>query len=148
MTTTQTEHSQQPEQPAAEAQAEGHVDHPGYAPVEPHAHEHPSDAKYAFIALVLAVITAAEVSTIYLEDPSTTFLVVTLIPLMIAKFVIVVGWFMHLRYDNPLFRRIFVAGLLLAVSVFLIALTSLHFFSSGSDDPSEAGEAEAVEVEG
>jgi cytochrome c oxidase subunit 4 len=143
MTTAETEQSEQPE---AEAQAEGHAEHPEYGPVEPYAHEHPSDAKYAFVALILAIITAAEVSTIYIEDPSTTFLVVTLIPMMIAKFAIVVGWFMHLRYDHPLFRRVFLAGLLLAVSVFLIALTSLHLFSSSSGGSSEAGQAEVVEV--
>ena len=46
-----------------------------------------------------------------MDGASTTLLVATLFPMMIAKFAIVCGWFMHLRYDNPLFRRIFVFGL-------------------------------------
>ena len=64
------------------------------------------------------------------EVASTTLLVVSLFPMMIAKFAIVCGWFMHLRYDNPLFRRIFVFGLTLAVVVYLIMLTAMEFWSS------------------
>jgi hypothetical protein len=32
----------------------------------------------------------------------------------IAKFVLVVGWFMHLRYDSPAYRRLFLIGLVAA----------------------------------
>lgn len=95
---------------------------------EPGGHEHPSDGKYVIVAVILAVITALEVLTYFWEEASTTLLVVTLIPMMIAKFAIVCGWFMHLRYDNPLFRRVFVSGLLLAVAVYLIAMATLHWF--------------------
>ena len=96
---------------------------------EPPEHEHPSDRQYVIIAVILGVITAFEVGTYFLEDPSTTLLVATLFPMMIAKFAIVTGYFMHLKYDNPLFKRVFVFGLLLAVSVYSIALLSLEFFS-------------------
>jgi cytochrome c oxidase subunit 4 len=104
------------------------------SPLEPH-HElhqraHPSDRDYIIVALILGVITAAEVATYFLEDPSTGFLVAVLFPMMIAKFAIVCGWFMHLRYDNPLFRRIFVFGLVLAVAVYLIAMSAMQFWSS------------------
>jgi cytochrome c oxidase subunit 4 len=98
---------------------------------EAHQHAHPSDRSYLVVALILGVITAAEVSTYFLEDPSTGFLVALLFPMMIAKFAIVCGWFMHLRYDNPLFRRVFVFGLVLAVCVYLIAMTAMQFWSSG-----------------
>jgi hypothetical protein len=50
--------------------------------------------------------------------------------MMIAKFAIVCGWFMHLRYDNPLFRRVFVFGLVLAVTVYIIVLLVMQYFSS------------------
>jgi cytochrome c oxidase subunit IV len=102
-----------------------HADH------EAHQHTHPSDRNYYVVAIILAVITAAEVSTYFMEDASTTLLVVTLIPMMIAKFAIVCGWFMHLRYDNPIFKRVFVFGLLLAVTVYLIVLATMEFWSSG-----------------
>jgi cytochrome c oxidase subunit 4 len=97
---------------------------------EAHQHAHPSDRSYIIVAVLLAAITALEVGTYFLEDPSTTLLVVALFPLMIAKFAIVCGWFMHLRYDNPLFRRIFVFGLVLAVVVYLILLTVMDFWSA------------------
>jgi len=34
----------------------------------------------------------------------------------------VVLWFMHLRFDSPIFRRLFATGLALALSVYLIVL--------------------------
>lgn len=93
-----------------------------------HVHEHPSDRKYVNIALILGVITAAEVGT-YFFEMSTTALVLVLFPMMIAKFAIVTGYFMHLKYDNPLFKRVFVFGLVLAVVVFMIALFAFEFWS-------------------
>jgi cytochrome c oxidase subunit IV len=101
-----------------------HADH------EAHQQTHPSDRSYIMVAVILAAITALEVSTYFLEDPSTTLLVLTLFPMMIAKFAIVCGWFMHLRFDNPIFRRVFVFGLILAVVVYCIALTAMNFWSS------------------
>lgn len=101
-----------------------HADH------EAHQHRHPSDATYIKVALFLAVLTAAEVSTYFIEDASTAALVVLLIPMMIIKFAVVCLWFMHLRFDNPIFKRAFVFGLILAVTVYTIVLTSMQFWSS------------------
>jgi cytochrome c oxidase subunit 4 len=103
------------------------------APAE-HAHDHPTDASYVKIALLLGVITAAEVGTYFWEDifgstPSTMALILTLFPMMIAKFAIVVGYFMHAKYDNPIFRRIFVFGLVLAIVVYAIFGFSMEYFS-------------------
>jgi cytochrome c oxidase subunit 4 len=96
---------------------------------EAHQHSHPSDATYIKVAVILFVITAAEVATYFINDPSTTLLVALLFPMMIVKFAIVCGAFMHLRFDNPLFRRVFVFGLVLAVAVYLIVLTSMEYWS-------------------
>jgi len=95
-----------------------------------HAHEHPSDLLYVKVALFLAVLTALEVSTYFLNDASTTVLVLILFPMMIIKFVTVIMYFMHLKYDNPLFKRVFIFGLGLATVVFLITLTAFDFWSS------------------
>jgi len=35
-------------------------------------------------------------------------------------------YFMHLRFDSKLFRRLFVTGIILAIAVYLVALSSLH----------------------
>jgi cytochrome c oxidase subunit 4 len=102
------------------------VDH-----VEAHGHQHPTDRQYVIIALILGVITAAEVGTYFIEDASTTFLVAVLFPMMIVKFFVVCAWFMHLRFDNPLFRRVFIFGLVLAIVVYCgIFLTAMEFWSS------------------
>ena len=99
--------------------------------VEAHGHQHPTDGQYIKVAIFLAVLTAIEVGTYFIEDASTTFLVASLFPLMIIKFVVVAGWFMHLKYDNPLFRRVFVFGLILAIAVYAgILLTAMEFWSS------------------
>jgi cytochrome c oxidase subunit 4 len=103
---------------------------------EEHLHTHPSDLQYVKIAALLAVITGAEVTTYFWKDIfghalHTPALVAILFPMMIAKFAIVVGYFMHLRYDNPLFRRVFVGGLVLAVAVYCIALTAFEFWTPG-----------------
>ena len=99
-----------------------------------HTHDHPTDLKYVKIAILLGVITAAEVATYFWEDifgsePSTAALLVVLMPMMVAKFAIVVGYFMHLKYDNPIFRRVFVFGLILAVVVYAIFAFTMEFFS-------------------
>jgi cytochrome c oxidase subunit 4 len=90
---------------------------------------HPSDGDYVKIALILAVITAVEVATYFTE--LTTFITLSLLGMMVAKFVIVAGYFMHLKYDSPLFKRVFVFGLILALVVFLITLFTFEFFSDG-----------------
>jgi len=95
---------------------------------EAHQHEHPSDALYFKVFGFLAVLTALEVATYFWEGASTTGLVVTLFPMMIIKFAVVCAFFMHLRYDNPLFRRVFVFGLVLAVVVYLVMLTAMQFW--------------------
>jgi cytochrome c oxidase subunit IV len=99
---------------------------PSTAEVEEHAHDHPSDWLYVKIAVILGVITAVEVATYFTEH--STFISVSLILMMIAKFIIVAGYFMHLKYDNPLFKRVFVFGLLLAVAVFLVMLFAFEYF--------------------
>jgi cytochrome c oxidase subunit 4 len=108
--------------------------HSKVTPLESHhearQHEHPSDWLYIKVGLFLGALTALEVSTYFLEDASTTMLVVTLIPLMIIKFGVVCAFFMHLRYDNPLFKRVFVFGLVLAVVVYLSALSAMQFWSA------------------
>ena len=95
---------------------------------EDHA-DHPSDVKYIQIALILGAITAAEVAASYIDIGK--LFVPLLVVCMIAKFGIVAGFFMHLRFDNPLFRRVFVFGLLLAVAVYIIVLTSMQYWDSG-----------------
>ena len=91
------------------------------------AHDHAmTDAKYIRIALILAAITALEVSTYYV-DFGPLFLPSLLI-MMVIKFVMVVSYFMHLKFDNKLFSWLFYTGLVLAVGVYCAALATFKFF--------------------
>ena len=91
---------------------------------ETHEHSHPSDAKYIQIALILAVLTALETSTYFIDwfDGNATRQWLALAPLMVVKFSMVAWFFMHLKQDSRLFSRLFVAGLGLAIGVYLIVL--------------------------
>ena len=87
-----------------------------------------TDQGYVVVALILAAITAAEVSLTYI-DVGALFMPALLI-MMVAKFVIVVSFFMHLRFDNKIFTWLFYTGLLLAVGVYSAALLTFQFFAS------------------
>ena len=102
----------------------------GHAPTAGHdaTHDHPSDKKYIQIALILAVLTAFEVATFYVEEELGALLVPLLIVMMIVKFFIVAAWFMHLRFDSKLFSRVFIAGLLLSTAVYLGMMAAFEFF--------------------
>ena len=91
--------------------------------VHPSGRPHPTPAAYVTIALILAVITAVEVGIIYV-GMATAALYLLLFILSISKFTMVAMFFMHLRFDAPLFSLFFVGGLILATSV-MIALLSL-----------------------
>lgn len=113
-------------------------------------HAHPTDRTYVGIALVLAVITGAEVVTFYVEETIGALLVPVLLVMMIVKFVMVAGYFMHLRFDSNLFTRLFVSGVVLATLVYIAALSTFEFFSGddGDDAPvtDERGSALVVPV--
>ena len=85
-----------------------------------HHSGHPGDKQYILIAFALAVVTAVEVAIYYLKSSSATSAV--LLVLMALKFAVVAGYFMHLKCDSPLLRRLFAGGLFLAVTIYTIVL--------------------------
>ncbi|MGD9998004.1 MAG: cytochrome C oxidase subunit IV family protein [Ilumatobacteraceae bacterium] len=103
-----------------------HVDSGHDAHDAEHA-SHKSDGYYVVVALVLAVITALETST-YWVDFGPAFMPL-LLTLMTIKFVMVVSLFMHLKFDNKLFSYMFYSGLVLALGVYVSTLATFHFFS-------------------
>lgn len=90
-------------------------------------HSHPTPAQYWKIAVVLAVLTAIEVAMFYIDQElELGFLnAAILIVLALMKFVIVVGWYMHLAYEKPMLNRFFGAGMILAIALYLVVLASL-----------------------
>jgi cytochrome c oxidase subunit 4 len=88
---------------------------------EPELAHHPGPKQYVMVAILLAIATALEVGLYYLDMPHALFVAMLLFFAMV-KFSLVVLWFMHLRFDSPIFRQLFVAGLMLAVTVYVIVL--------------------------
>lgn len=88
---------------------------------EGHHRAHPTPARYAIIALILAVITIVEVAIVY-QDFMRDILIPALVILSVAKFVLVAMFFMHLRFDDRLFSVFFVTGILLATTLTIVLL--------------------------
>ena len=99
-------------------------------------HDHPSPKKYVFIAFILAIVTAVEVA-IYYFDLSESVLVGGLLFFAVIKFVIVGLYFMHLKFDNALFRRLFLTGIITALLVFTVVLVIM--FARGGPAPVVTG---------
>lgn len=87
-------------------------------------HGHPSPAKYVGIAMILAFVTAVEVGLYYIDMPDGV-LVGSLLALALMKFVMVAAYFMHLKFDSRMLRRLFVAGIALAAGVYTAVLFSM-----------------------
>ena len=89
---------------------------------------HPTDVQYMLVALILAVLTAIEVTISYakgLGDFSAPLLLI----LAAIKFFLVVSFFMHLRFDNRVFRRLLVTGVVLAITVYTIVFFELGIYT-------------------
>ncbi len=91
-------------------------------------HGHPTEVQYLTIAAILALITGAEVTVYYIKALKGV-LVPILVLFSFIKFSMVVAFFMHLRFDSRLFRRLFVTGLGLAMFVFTVVLTTFHVWT-------------------
>lgn len=89
-------------------------------------HGHPGELTYIKVAVVLAIITVIEVAIWYLNIPHSV-LVTALLILSAVKFVTVVGYFMHLKFDDRRLLWIFAGGLLIGGSI-LLALDVLQHF--------------------
>ena len=112
-------------------------DHPPAGVPGPHAdrtvedahagieHEHPGWKTYFLVGFILTVITAVEVSAYYIKPwEESRWYVPSMLIMSGAKFIIVVMFYMHLKYDHKLFRSLFVGPLIIAMLT-IIALMFL-----------------------
>jgi len=93
-------------------------------------HHHPGWSTYWKVALILTLITVGEVWAYYIPSfVASRAFIPTLLIMSAAKFVIVVMFYMHLKYDHRLFRVLFTGPLLIA-ALTLLALLFLfgHLF--------------------
>jgi len=75
---------------------------------------HVSPATYWKVGGTLAVLTALEVAVVYI-DALKPFLAFLLLLIGVIKFALVAMYFMHLKFDAPIFSRFFVGGIVLAI---------------------------------
>ena len=94
-----------------------------------HSEHHPRAAEYVRIAIVLTIITAAEVAVYYVPSMRTVLLPILLV-LSATKFAIVAMFYMHLKFDDRLFSGFFVFGLTCAAFLIVALITLFHFLSA------------------
>ena len=87
------------------------------------------DKQYVKIFVVLFVLTAIEVALSYtpLESKKAAF-ALPMLALAAIKFIIVAGYFMHLKFDSPLMRRLFIIGAVLAFFCYNAVLSAVGQF--------------------
>ena len=96
-----------------------HVDHTAMG-IEK---EHPTWSTYWKVAVVLTLITVVEVWIYYIPSfVASRAFVPTLLILSAVKFATVVLFYMHLRYDHRLFRVLFTAPLIIAMTTIVALL--------------------------
>ena len=79
-------------------------------------HYHPTWKEYKWVALILALITVAEVWAYYIPElVASRVFVPGLLIMSAVKFVMVVMYYMHLKYDHKLFRALFAGPLVVAI---------------------------------
>ncbi len=106
----------------------------GYPGAEEHAH--PRVGTYLRVAILLGVLTVLEVWAYTIE--SFGWIVVPILLILAGtKFLTVVSFYMHLRFDNRLFSYVFGFGLLVAASI----VTALLFLFGQYPLPIHAGSA-------
>lgn len=86
---------------------------------------HPTPRLYWTIALILGVLTAIEVTI-----PQISALDVIKVPALLlfgaAKFLIVVGFFMHLKFEKSLYQSLFFTGAIGVLPIFIVVLLTFR----------------------
>jgi cytochrome c oxidase subunit 4 len=89
---------------------------------------HATVKTYINVAIALALITAVEVATLYVPGIPNSVLVISLLLMSAVKFYLVVGFFMHLKYDHPVMRVLFVGPLIIAIAIILAVMALFSAF--------------------
>ena len=112
--------------------------------VENESH-HPSFKQYVVVAVILFAVTIVEFLLIWdkvgIDDDLGASKIPILIILSAFKFVVVIMFYMHLKFDASLFSVLFVSGLALG---FIVGLALLGLFFGYEGKPREYALANAV----
>lgn len=89
------------------------------------AHTHVSGATYIKVALILTIVTIAEVWGYHIPAfAEASWFIPALLFLTAVKFLLVVLFYMHLKFDHPIFKALF-TGPLIVATITIIALMFL-----------------------
>ena len=88
---------------------------------------HPTPSTYFKVAIVLAALTAVEVAIFYIT-PLSYGIIPLLAVLSIAKFALVVMFYMHLKFDSKIFSGMFFFGMMVATGVIFALMTLFQWF--------------------
>lgn len=99
-----------------------------------HSHGHGEKAHgtvtlYMIFAVILCVITYFEWWIFEHRESigiSQRLMIVSLLALSAVKFVMVCGWYMHLRYDHKSLTKLFIGGMFLATATYLALGVIVH----------------------
>lgn len=94
---------------------------------------HPSDRTYLKVGSLLFILTAIEVALYFVEDAlesewSFYALIGSLIFLSSIKFVLVVMYYMHLKWDDRIFTWFFLAGMFVAAAIILAMMAMYRYY--------------------
>ena len=82
---------------------------------------HPATSTYLKIFVILSVLTLIEFGVFYL-DLDSALMTWIIFALSFAKFVLVVGFYMHLKMDDWRFRVFFVAPIIIMILILVVLL--------------------------
>jgi cytochrome c oxidase subunit 4 len=89
-------------------------------------HTHPGNKVYIVIGVILTVLTALEIGIYYVEDQLGAVAAPAILILSAAKFILVVLFYMHLKYDSRVFTGIFIFPFTLGVIVIVSLILLYH----------------------
>ena len=77
---------------------------------------------YTIIGVWLAALTGLELWFFVLDDTFGALFVPVMLLLALAKFITVVAFYMHLRFEKNLLSLVFASGFIIAIAVFVLML--------------------------
>jgi cytochrome c oxidase subunit IV len=90
------------------------------------AHPTHGTKTYWIIGLYLFVLTALEIAAYYVEDTLGSLATPLILALSAAKFILVVMFYMHLKYDSRMFTGVFLFPMALATLVIVSLIILYH----------------------
>jgi cytochrome c oxidase subunit IV len=96
-------------------------------------HAHASDRTYLKVGSILFILTAVEIGLFFVEDMlasdwSLYLLIASLIILSAIKFVLVVMYYMHLKWDDRMFTWFFISGMVVATAIILAMMAMYRYY--------------------